>query len=319
MKDRFNSTKRNYGCGRTASYAGNRVLRKNVIKQTDTQKAYIARWKLFCHILIEVAGIIDVTHLNIDIYKKCAHRIRKKIEFGELSIAYGVNILSAANRVMALLRLDNTIWLSPEIYIGRRSRIRKTPPAGMDKSNINLLAQELIAKGKARFAIAILTARYLGLRKREACLFDYKVAYQQAQIHGRVRICKGTKGGYGRRMQRWVPVDSTQIMILEFAAQEQGSHTSIIPRNKTLKQFMQALDREWEGIRSEYGLKKIHDLRASYACARYREITGFAAPVLNIGSVAAPVKLDKQARRTISRELGHLRIDIIGAYVGGRL
>ena len=68
------------------------------------------------------------------------------------------------------------------------------------------------------------------------------------------------------------------------------------------------------------GLHKLHGLRHAYAQERYRELTGRAAPAAGGRPSAklAPKEkvLDRQARATISRELGHVREQITRVYLG---
>ncbi len=59
----------------------------------------------------------------------------------------------------------------------------------------------------------------------------------------------------------------------------------------------------------------VNDLRAAYACERYAELTGHPAPVV-AGHRSATREEDRAARTVIAQELGHGRIDVLGAYVG---
>ena len=68
----------------------------------------------------------------------------------------------------------------------------------------------------------------------------------------------------------------------------------------------------------ELGLKGFHELRAAYACERYQQLTGHAAPVNGGHCHRIDRDLDQQARQQISLELGHNRIDVVAAYIGGR-
>lgn len=63
----------------------------------------------------------------------------------------------------------------------------------------------------------------------------------------------------------------------------------------------------------EFGIASIRDLRAVYACNRYETITGVPAPVL--GGFASK-DLDIKARKIISSELGHARLNITNSYLG---
>jgi len=65
-------------------------------------------------------------------------------------------------------------------------------------------------------------------------------------------------------------------------------------------------------------LKGFHELRAAYACERYEQLTGYAAPINGGHCYLIDRNLDQQARQQISLELGHNRIDVVSAYIGGR-
>ena len=68
------------------------------------------------------------------------------------------------------------------------------------------------------------------------------------------------------------------------------------------------------------GLHKLHGLRHAYAQERYQELTGWAAPAAG-GKLSAKLTreekaLDREARMTISQELGHGREQITAVYCG---
>ncbi len=66
------------------------------------------------------------------------------------------------------------------------------------------------------------------------------------------------------------------------------------------------------------GLKNFHELRTAYACERYEQLTGHAAPINDGHCYRIDRDLDQQARQQISLELGHNRIEVVSAYIGGR-
>ena len=68
----------------------------------------------------------------------------------------------------------------------------------------------------------------------------------------------------------------------------------------------------------EHGMKGFHELRAAYACERYEQLTGHAAPINGDHCYRINRDLDQQARQQISLELRHDRIDVMSAYIGGR-
>ena len=68
------------------------------------------------------------------------------------------------------------------------------------------------------------------------------------------------------------------------------------------------------------GYRKLHGLRHAYAQARYEELTGWKAPAAGgpVSRALSPGQkvMDRHARRTISHELGHIRLQISGVYLG---
>ena len=68
------------------------------------------------------------------------------------------------------------------------------------------------------------------------------------------------------------------------------------------------------------GYRSCTALRHAYAQARYEELTGWKAPAAGgpVPKALSPGQkvLDRQARRTISQELGHHREQILRVYVG---
>ena len=88
--------------------------------------------------------------------------------------------------------------------------------------------------------------------------------------------------------------------------------------DESYKDFMRAVVRRARDILHEHGLKGFHELRAAYACERYEQLTGFPAPVNGGHGHREDRELDQRAREQISHELGHNRIDVVSAYIGGR-
>jgi hypothetical protein len=68
----------------------------------------------------------------------------------------------------------------------------------------------------------------------------------------------------------------------------------------------------------KHDLKGFHELRAAYACERYEQITHHPAPINGGHCYQLDRRLDRDARVQISYELGHGRIDVVSAYIGGR-
>ena len=90
-----------------------------------------------------------------------------------------------------------------------------------------------------------------------------------------------------------------------------GSRNLIAPHESYLV-FLQKI------IRAARDIKGFHELRAAYACERYEQLTQNHAPINGGQCCQVDRKLDREARGQVSYELGHGRIDVAAAYIGGR-
>ncbi len=96
-----------------------------------------------------------------------------------------------------------------------------------------------------------------------------------------------------------------------------GGSRNLIAPHKSYLNFLQEIIRPARDILHAHNLKGFHELRAAYACERYKQITQHPAPI-NCGQwCQVDRNLDREARSQISYELGHGRIDVIAAYIGG--
>ncbi len=121
-----------------------------------------------------------------------------------------------------------------------------------------------------------------------------------------------TKGGRARE----IPIRTeAQRQILQDAKHLAG-RGSLIPAERN---YVQQL-RRFEHQCAAAGVRRVHGLRHQYAQARYRELTGWRAPAAGGPRSKALTpeqkELDREARLTISRELGHEREQITAVYLG---
>lgn len=93
---------------------------------------------------------------------------------------------------------------------------------------------------------------------------------------------------------------------------------NLLARGESYAAFLQQTVLPTRETLHEHGLKGFHELRAAYACERYEQLTGHAAPVHGGHCYRIDRDLDQQARQQISLELGHYRVDVVSAYIGGR-
>jgi len=148
-----------------------------------------------------------------------------------------------------------------------------------------------------------------GLRREEAMKFQPSFADQGDHI-----VLKGswTKGGKGRV----IPVRTEAQRDLLNRARRLAGFGSLIPSNRNYVHQM----RVYEGNTLRAGLSRMHGLRHAYAQNRYEELTGWNCPAAGGTEsrflTSEQRETDREARLTISRELGHEREAVTCAYLG---
>lgn len=164
-----------------------------------------------------------------------------------------------------------------------------------------------------------LEAQYLfGLRREESMKFVISEAWFSERL---ILKSSWTKGGIGRAIDI---TSKEQKEWLENAIKQISPGHSLIPKNKTYKQYLRQYQTETEKL----GLNNCHGLRHAYAQRRYHEITGQLSP--NKQPFKCPIEggklskylsqsekaIDREAREIISRDLGHSRASITKSYLG---
>ncbi|MGJ7550369.1 integrase domain-containing protein [Pseudomonas alloputida] len=316
---------RNFGYGRQLSYAGPQGL-KDMFGggHFGTVKAHCDRWQAFvkwCR-SEQGPGINDARQIDRKVLADYAAYLRDAVEYGSLAISTAQNRLSSVNRTMAALRGDQYVNLpSPSKALGmQRSGVRQSVPQGQDRDHVKQIVDALCSLDQRRVAAIVLLARTTGMRLREAILADLPRLSREANDLGRINIHDGTKGGRaGASAPRWIAVDHHVQDALRFARQvSPASSRNLIAPDESYLNVLQEIIRPARDVLHAHNLKGFHELRAAYACERYEHITLYRAPVNGGHLCQADKNLDREARRQISYELGHARVDVVGAYIGGR-
>ena len=309
--------RRNFGYGKQMAWAGKQALRDRYGNgRYGTVAGHTERWRQFVAWCRDEHGIRDARSVDRSTVKAYGSGLADKVTTKTMSVSYAQSLLSSVNVVLASMRGDRRIRVAPAALVGRRTHSRLQAPAGLDRQAVRQCADQLRQNGHERIASVVELARALGLRLREASMLDARVALRQAMKQGTVNITAGTKGGRGHRVDRWVPVTKITIGCLVRATKAQGTGRNLIPSNLSWRQWNTRVHHVWAGVRDDYSLKKLHDIRAAYACERYRSIAGSVAPVV-AGRRLADRAADRAARNTIAQELGHARCDVVAAYIGG--
>jgi len=315
---------RNFGYGRQLSYAGPQAL-KDMFGggHYGTVKAHCDRWQAFVKWCRSEhgPGINDARQIDRKVLADYAAYLRDVVRRGDLAVSTAQNRLSSVNRTMVALRGDQCVKLpSPSKALGmQRTGVRHSVPQGQDREQVKQIVDALCNQHQLRAAAIVLLARATGMRLREAILADLPRLSREANDVGRINIQDGTKGGRaGASAPRWIAMDDHIREALELARQVSpvGSRNLIAPHQTFLNVLPEVICAR--GILHAHNLKGFHELRAAYACDRYEQITQHRAPIKGGECYQTDQHLDREARRRISYELGHGRIDVVAAYIGGR-
>jgi hypothetical protein len=317
---------RNFGYGRQLSYAGPQALRDLFGGgHYGTVKAHSDRWQAFVRWCRseDGPGFNDARQIDRQTLLEYAGYLRQQVEQSAIGIATAQNRLSSVNRTMAALRGDQYVKVpSPSKALGmRRTSVRQSVPQGQYREHVKRIVDELCEHQMPRAAAITQLTRATGMRLREAILADLPRLRREAEHYDKINIQDGTKGGRGgATAPRWITVDDHIHEALRYAEQvsPDGSRNLLAP-NESYLDFQREIVRPARDILHTHNLKGFHELRAAYACERYEQITHHLAPINGGRCRRLDPRLDREARLQISYELGHGRIDVVSAYIGGRI
>lgn len=202
----------------------------------------------------------------------------------------------------------------------QRSGVPDSVPQGQDREQVKQVVEAPCRHHQLRAAAIVLLARATGMCLREAILADLPRLSREANDLGRINIHEGTKGGRaGASAPRWIAVDHHVQDALGFAQQvSPASSRNLIAPDESYLNVLQEIIRPARDVLHAHKLKGFHELRAAYACERYEQITQHPAPINRGQCCQMDRNLDHEARRQISYELGHGRIDVVAADIGGQ-
>ncbi len=316
---------RNFGYGRQLSYAGPQAL-KDLFGggHYSTVKAHSDRWLAFVRWCRseDGPGFNDARQIDRQTLLDYISHLRNQVEQGALAIATAQNRLSSVNRTLAALRGDQYVKVpNPSKALGmRRTSVRCSVPQGQYREQVKRIGDVLCEHQLPRAAAIVQLARTTGMRLREAILANLPRLQREAEQLCRINIQDGTKGGRsGASAPRWIMVDEHIRDALRFADQvsPDGSRNLLAP-NESYLDFQRRIVRPARDILHQHNLNGFHELRAAYACERYEQITRHPAPINGGHCYQLDRRLDQDARVQISYELGHGRIVVVAAYIGGQ-
>ena len=224
--------------------------------------------------------------------------------------------------------IKNRMVVVRKIYerLGKGHMVLTNDAYGLDKrplrteSRARELTEEALAKIDSKWAsrirVSLKLQRFLGLRYEESVKLIPHDAIErdgEGQIIGLRLLGSWCKNGRERRLI--IEKDMQRALLQEALLIAGGG--SLIPPHRDYKQWRN----HFYYYSGKAGIKDRHALRHQYAQARYTEMTGRPAPILNLEtSVNEELDLswidDDRARQVISNELGHGRKQIASAYLG---
>ena len=256
-------------------------------------------------------GVKQMEYVSRELVIEYGKDLADKASNNEISEGHAQNKISAVNSVMRYATGGRWESVSSrrDCQIDQRNAIRETPPTGLDRAQFERGIATLTERGAA---IAEL-AREFGLRTKEASLLNAHAALRTASEWGVIAVSEGTKGGRPREVSLNPQNAERQLDVLGRAVQAQGSARAVMPPDKNWKEWRENGLRQTRETLQHHGISRLHDLRSAYACERYQQLTGHAAPCIG-GN--APRDIDRAARMQIASELGHGRTDITNSYLG---
>ena len=310
---------RNFGIGsRDMAVAGRMIVDRKFHGGYQSKADIAQRWGYFCK-WATIHGVKKMELITSDLVIQYGQHLQSELDAGERkSSSAPKNYVSAVNTVLRLA--TNEAWkpvkpgrdcgIQPRTYIPEQTK-------AMAEST-HQTAQGVVGE---RIAALMELQRTFGLRFKESCLLNPKLALREAIKYGRITLKAGTKGGKRRR----VPCRPQGLLAREKAILVQDGR-SMIPGSMLYSEFR----KECYEQAAIAGIG-FHSERHYYAQERYQEITFAPAPIdagwnrkerianlanfLNISEDEATV-IDHDARLQISIELGHNRVGISNAYLG---
>jgi len=250
--------------------------------------------------------LVNIGYKITDIHSLKLKHIQAVTKFWQdkhLSNATIKNRLSALRQLASILRKPMLVPSNTELNIGHRKYISQINRAVI---NPNF---EKITHPYLRASLEL--QRLFGLRREESLKIKPHMADGGNELKLQPSWCKGGRG-------RNIPIQTEeQRYWLDKAKEIAGQfRNSLIPQNKNYIQHRYYYDKQVQ----QAGLKNLHGLRHAYAQRRYKELTGWDAPINggpNSKQLAAEQKeIDYQAKMILTEELGHSRILIVAVYCG---
>jgi hypothetical protein len=232
----------------------------------------------------------------------------------QISVAYAHHAISTVNIIARAFRGDDALKVSAREILGVCRQSVRTKDIQADVVDAMYAVNLAIAAGFERGAALILLARAWGMRVRECILQDLDRMKREIESTGEVAILEGCKGGR-RAKNRTIKANELRMEALSYAIEvrPEGSR-NLLSETDTVKSFLRTEINPCRQFLRSSGIPHFMELRAGFAQDIYEEVMGGPSPLK--GPIRDKV-MDRIAREEVSRRLGHNRVSVASAYVGG--
>lgn len=208
-------------------------------------------------------------------------------------IRFACRLMNKAN----IVKSNNDLGIEKRSYLPTYNRAIVNP-------DLSQISNEYVR-------ISLELQRVFGLRREESLKIKPHMADKGDKLELQASWCKG-----GRSRSIPILIDEQRHWLNEAKQIAKRFDHSLIPIGKTYIQQRYIYDKQVQ----RHDLKNPHGLRHAYAQRRYKDITGWEAPI-NGGPSKKDLTLEQRAldfkaRMIISEELGHSREHISKVYLG---
>lgn len=263
--------------------------------------------------------------IDKDMVRAFGEHLKVQYEEGNLSHVTARDYLSHVNSAMAQARGDKSLVVKATRDL---SFAPKSGIALQDASVSETLHNQVIGGVETEIRLVMRLQRLLGLRFREASLFNAKQALKELDETSSFTVARGTKGGQSRLLNVY---NDEQLRVLKEVADYQIEHEteSLIPDTSSFKDFQKYA---WRHTKEADDAYRSHGERHFYATDFYLKHVGAKCPVqagvqhgkehyqyiaatlsINVDEARA---LDRAVRLELSKHLGHHRVEVTNAYLG---
>lgn len=338
---------RNYGQGKNLDNLVMRKIAEHVSAArgngTASESKIFSALKNFSGYLRSEFGIRNLEQVTQEIYEKYAVHLRKELENGEKTNSTTAGYVSALNSIFEIYNSSNNLS-AKEFSINRGHHYDNHDRSASNEVYETVLSQlneRFMQTGDIRYqalAHSVRLERAGGLRFRESC--QIKIAHKDFSNNS-VQLQRGDGVKNGQPRTFMVQDISAFLKAQEFvrAHAHWFARGSLIPSNMNYSQYRDFAYNILRGINENIGSAQgFHAFRHAFVhesyAAKWQEKTGHVVrcPVevgkfgnqwreyaaVETGLSKEQVRaLDKEIRLAVGEELGHHRIDITNAYLGG--